>query len=139
MPPRISIAIGEQVFRADLRFEVAPLFCAEFLAMLPLRRTLIHARWSGEACWIPFGENWPGLPIESPMNAPPPGQLLYYPGGISEAEILLPYGTARFACKAGALAGTPFLKIVEDLQRLTKVCERVLWDGAHEICFRSSY
>ena len=61
-------------------------------ALLPLESRIIHARWSGESCWIPFGDLDVGFGPENATCYPAPGQLLFYPGGVSETEILFPYG-----------------------------------------------
>ncbi|HEX3703768.1 MAG TPA: DUF3830 family protein, partial [Vicinamibacterales bacterium] len=92
-------------------------------------------RWSGEACWIPLGSLDLGLPYENHTSYPAPGEILLYPGGLSETEILLPYGGVRFASKVGQLAGNHFLTIVEGMERLRPLGERVLWNGAQEIAF----
>jgi hypothetical protein len=129
----LRITAGPFEFGARLEEGTAPLTCAAFQALLPYRQKLIHARWSGEACWIPLGDFRLGVPPERPTGRPEPGQLLFYPGGISETEILLPYGISRFACKDGALEGTPFLTIVEGRERLAALGRRVLWEGAQDI------
>jgi hypothetical protein len=66
---------------------------------------------------------------------PAPGQILFYPGGVSETEILLTYGACQFASKAGQLAGNPFLTIVEGLENLRPLGELTLWHGAQDIEF----
>jgi len=114
---------------------VAPRTCAAFLKLLPYRQKLIHARWSGEACWIPLGDFKLGVGPESATSTPAPGQLLFYPGGISETEILFPYGRARFACKDGPLEGNPFLTIVEGQEQFAELGRLVLWKGAQDIAF----
>src|ERR1700760_1397995 len=111
-PIRITVA-NTFVFTAKLLTDRAPNTCAAFRALLPYRQKLIHVRWSGEACWIPLGDYASGLPLEDATSHPPPGQLIFYPGGVSEAEILLAYGPVQFASKAGQLAGSPFLTITE--------------------------
>jgi hypothetical protein len=70
-------------------------------AWLPYQERLIHVRWSGEACWIPLGDLDLGVGYENATSYPAPGQLLLYPGGVSETEILLAYGSVRFASKVG--------------------------------------
>jgi hypothetical protein len=85
--------------------------------MLPYRERLIHVRWSGEACWIPLGGLDLGLGYENATSYPAPGQLLMHPGGISETEILLAYGSVRFGSKVGQLAGNHFLTIVEGAEQ----------------------
>jgi hypothetical protein len=104
----IRITAGPYAFSARFEPGIAPKTCAWFESVLPYRERIIHVRWSGEACWIPLGGLDPGLGYESATSYPAPGQLLFYPAGISETEILIAYGAARFASKAGQLAGNPF-------------------------------
>ena len=132
---RLRLAAGGHVFVARLEESAAPKTCAAFLKLLPYRQKLIHARWSGEACWIPLGDFKLGVPPENAISKPAPGQLLFYPGGISETEILFPYGKAAFACKDGPLEGNPFLTIVEGAERLAELGRKVLWEGAQDIVF----
>jgi len=122
-------------FTARLETDLAPRSCARFRSMLPLKTRIIHARWSGEACWIPFGELELDLGYENHTSYPAPGQLLLYPGGISETEILFPYGSTRFASKVGQLAGNHFATIESGVEILAALGRKVLWEGAQEINF----
>ena len=122
-------------FLATLESERAPKSVARFRTMLPLKTRIIHARWSGESCWIPFGELALDLGYENHTSHPAPGQLLLYPGGISETEILFPYGATVFASKVGQLAGNHFATVVQGVERLRELGELVLWKGAQEISF----
>ena len=115
--------------------ELAPKSCAAFRARLPFVNELIQARWSGEAGWIPLGDFDFGVPAENPMHAPAPGQLLLYPAGVSETEILFPYGECRFASKHGPLNGNHFITIVEGAERLAAVGELLLRAGAQTVVF----
>ena len=134
----VSISIDGERFAAQWRRDAAPKTCARFEAMLPFRRSLIHARWSGEACWVPLGALDLGLGQESPVGAPVAGEILLYPGGVSETEILIPYGAARFASAHGPLTGNPLLSITDGLDRLAAVGHAVLWNGAREIVFEAA-
>jgi len=131
----IRIASGPFVFTARFERAAAPQTCAWFERLLPYRERIIHVRWSGEACWIPLGGLDPGIGYENATSYPAPGQILFYPSGISETEILIAYGASRFASKAGQLAGNPFLTIVEGLENLRPLGELTLWHGAQEIGF----
>ena len=131
----IRITAGPFVFNARFERQAAPQSCARFEALLPYRERIIHVRWSGEACWIPLGNFDFGVGHENATSYPAPGQLLLYPGGVSETEILLAYGACRFASKAGQLAGNHFLTVTEGLDRLRPLGESVLWQGAQDILF----
>jgi len=123
------------VFLARWESEAAPKTCAAFERMLPLRAKLIQARWSGEAAWVPLGDLDAGVGFENHTSHPAPGEILLYPGGYSETEILFPYGATLFASKMGQLAGNHFLTIVEGREQLKEVGRLVLWEGAQDIIF----
>jgi len=55
------------------------------------------------------------------------------PGGISETEILFPYGSMCFASKVGLLAGNHFLTITQGRELLGQLGQLVLMKGAQEI------
>jgi hypothetical protein len=132
---RIRITAGPFTFGARFEDTNAPYSCAAFRPLLPYRQRIIHVRWSGEACWIPLGDLDLGLGFENATSYPAPGQILLYPGGISETEILLGYGAVQFASKAGQLAGNHFLTIDQGLENLTPLGKMVLWQGAQDIEF----
>jgi hypothetical protein len=115
--------------------EAAPKTCAKFLSLLPYRERIIHVRWSGEGCWIPLGDLDLGLSYENHTSHPAPGDIIVYPGGISETEILLAYGAVCFASKVGQLAGNHFLTIVSGRENLTALGKLTLWKGAQDIVF----
>jgi len=96
----------------------------------------MQARWSGEAAWVPLG--WEldlGLGPENATSYPGLGELLLYPGGVSEVEILFPYGATCFASKMGQLAGNHFATIVDGGERLRELGDTVLERGAQQISF----
>ena len=131
----IPISAGPYQFRARWEDEQAPKTCAAFRELLPYSEKLIHVRWSGEACWIPLGGRDFGLPFEDPTSFPAPGQVILYPGGFSETEILVAYGPCRFASKAGQLAGNHFLTITEGLEFLHPLGRLTLLEGAQPVRF----
>ena len=66
---------------------------------------------------------------------PGAGRTAALPGGVSEVEILFPYGDTCFASKAGQLAENHFATVVEGLEQLPAIGELVLWQGAQNIVF----
>jgi len=131
----LRITAGPFEFEAAFEEEAAPLTCAWFRDQLPFRSKVIHARWSGEAVWIPLGDLESGLGFENHTVHPSRGDLLFYPGGLSETEILFAYGSASFAAKTGELAGNHFLTVVSGRDRLIEFGNHVLWQGAQDIEF----
>ena len=127
---RGALLIGQRI-----RIERPPNTCAAFRGLLPYRQKLIHARWSGEACWIPLGEFALGVGFENHTSHPAPGEVLWYPGGFSETELLFPYGATMFASKLGQLAGNHFLTITAGREQLRELGRMVLWQGAQDIVF----
>ena len=132
----LEIVTGDFRFSARLEVEAAPQTVAAFRRLLPLESKLIQARWSGQSAWIPFGELDVGIGPENATSYPSPGELLLYPGGVSETELLFPYGPTCFASKAGQLAGNHFATIAEGAERLQELGDLVLWQGAQPISFR---
>ena len=106
-----------------------------FSEVIAFQNKIIHVRWSGEAVWIPLGDFDSGLGYENHTSHPSKGEILLYPGGISETEILLPYGSTSFSSKVGQLAGNHFLTIIEGNEKLTELGRKVLWEGAQDIIF----
>jgi Protein of unknown function (DUF3830) len=131
----LEIVSGDFCFSARLEEEAAPETVAAFRGMLPLESRVIHVRWSGESMWIPFGDLELGLGPENATRFPNPGELLLFPGGVSEAELLFPYGHVAFGSKAGPLAGNHFATIVEGAERLRELGVKSLWEGAQEVSF----
>ncbi len=131
----LAIDVGPHRFVARLEEKAAPLTCAAFLRLLPFSNQAIHSRWSGEAVWVPLGDFDTGLEFENHTNHPSRGDVLLYPGGFSETEILFAYGSSQFASKMGQLAGNHFLTVVEGGEQLMDMGRLVLWKGAQAIRF----
>jgi hypothetical protein len=134
----LDLIAGPFGFKAMMEDQRAPATCEAFRAALPFRSKIIHVRWSGESAWVPLGEHDFGVGHENSTSYPAPGQILLYPGGLSETEILVPYGGCRFSSIVGQLAGNHFLTIVEGLEQLRPLGEHVLWQGALDVVFDHS-
>jgi len=131
----LEITAGPLTFQARLEEELAPRTCAALRKLLPLEDKIVQARWSGESAWIPLGDLETGVGPENANSYPGPGELLLYPGGLSETEILFPYGATCFASKMGQLAGNHFATIVEGNEGLAELGRLVMWEGAQDVRF----
>ena len=129
----LKITIGEYVFKAKMHQDKAPETCRMLTEKMPITGKAIQARWSGEAAWLQMDPYGVDAPQENATSYPGPGQLLYYPGGVSEKEILIPYGSAIFASKFGLLPGNHFATIIDGAELLEEMGHRVLWGGAQSI------
>ena len=131
----LKIVAGPFQFIARLEAEAAPRTVAAFRKLLPMRSKIIQARWSGESAWVPLGDLEVGVGFENHTSHPAPGHLLLYPGGLSETEILFPYGGTLFASRMGQLAGNHFASIEGGVEQLPELGRLVLWEGAQDILF----
>jgi hypothetical protein len=131
----LRITAGPFGFMARWETEKSPKTCEAFEKLLPYHQKIIHVRWSGESCWIPLGDYDLGVGFEDATSGPAPGEILLYPGGYSETEILFPYAGTHFASKVGQLAGNHFLTITEGKENLRALGEMCLWEGAQDILF----
>ncbi|MBK1622088.1 DUF3830 family protein [Afifella marina] len=132
---KLVVHAGPYRFDARLEEEAAPQTCAAFRKVMPFESKIVHVRWSGEGVWIPLGDMQFGVGYENHTSYPAPGQIVLYPGGISETEILLAYGGVHFACKMGQLAGNHFITLTSGLADLAKLGPMTLWEGAQPIRF----
>ncbi|MFA6165499.1 MAG: DUF3830 family protein [Gemmatimonadaceae bacterium] len=131
----LTVRIGPMSFTARLELERAPRTSAAFLARLPFEGQLVQARWSGEAGWVPLADYDLGVANENATSYPAPGQVLWHPPGLSEAELLVPYGSTCFSSRVGQLAGNHFLTIVDERGGLAEVGRKLQWEGAQLISF----
>lgn len=133
---RMKITAGGFAFAAETHPD-APLTVAAFARLLPYRQKVIHVRWSGEGVWVPLGDFELGVGFENHTSHPSAGDILFYPGGFSETEIIMAYGACSFASKMGTLAGNHFLTITEGREQLRELGRKVLWEGAQDILFEA--
>ena len=136
MGDTIKITVGKDIkFVAKFEEKSAPKTVAAFRKLLPYKQKLVHCRWSGEGCWIPLGEFKLEVGFENHTSHPAPGEILWYPGGYSETELIFAYGDVMFSSKVGQLAGNHFLTIVEGVEQLPAMGRKVLYEGAQDIVF----
>jgi hypothetical protein len=132
---QIRVIAGPFTFLGRFETAAAPKSCAAFRDRMPFKSKIVHVRWSGEAVWIPLGDLDFGVGYENNTCYPSPGQIILYPGGVSETEILLAYGHVNFASKAGQLSGNHFITLTSGLENLPALGKKALWEGAQDIVF----
>jgi hypothetical protein len=132
----MKIEIDGYEFDAVFEAKKSPGTCDAFRKAMPFSGEIVHVRWSGEGVWIPLGDKDFAIGYEDATSYPAPGQILLYPKGKSETEILIAYGCVQFASKAGILAGNHFATITSDLDRLREIGISTLWEGKKSILFR---
>ncbi|MCF3933130.1 DUF3830 family protein [Acuticoccus sp. M5D2P5] len=130
---KVRVIAGPYTFGAVLEDEKAPKTCEAILKAMPFESQVVHVRWSGEGVWVPLGDRDFGVGYENHTSYPAPGQMILYPGGISETEILLAYGGVHFASKMGQLAGNHFLTLTDGLENLHDLGVKTLWQGAQPL------
>ena len=131
----MHVVIDGHKFTAVFEENGSPQSCAAFRQAMPFKSRIVHVRWSGEGVWIPLGDMDFNVGYEDATSYPSPGQILLYPKGKSETEILIAYGGVQFASKAGVLAGNHFATITSDLAKLREIGVATLWEGSKEILF----
>ena len=129
---QLIVHAGDFTFQARFEEQLAPKTCAAFRKVMPFESQAIHVRWSGEGVWMPLGDLDFGISYENHTSYPAPGQVLVYPGGISEMEILFPYGSTHFGSKVGQLAGNHFATVTVGNEHLAEVGRLTLWEGAQD-------
>ncbi|MCF7929153.1 MAG: DUF3830 family protein [Spirochaetales bacterium] len=132
----MTITIAGHQFDAVFEEEKSPQTCEAFRRAMTFESEVVHVRWSGEGMWIPLGDRDFAVGYEDATSYPVPGQVLLYPKGKSETEILIAYGSVHFASKAGTLAGNHFITITSDLDTLREIGISTLWEGKKPIAFR---
>ena len=133
----MKITISDIEFDAVFEEDKSPETCNAFRAAMPFVSQVVHVRWSGEGIWIPLGERDFAIGYEDATAYPAPGEILLYPKGKSETEILIAYGNVHFASKAGTLAGNHFATITSNLDQLREIGVATLWEGAKPIKFEN--
>ncbi|WP_460876120.1 DUF3830 family protein [Rhodanobacter koreensis] len=129
---KVQMIVGALCFTGRLEAQAAPKSVAWLAEHLPFDGIVLHARWSGEAAWMPLGLELKLAP-ENAMAYPHPGQLLLYAGNESEPELLIPYGACAFASRAGALAGNHVITLEGDMTSLRTLGETLLHQGAQSL------
>lgn len=133
--PDLRVTAGPFTFDAVFETARAPKTVAAFRERMPFESVFMHVRWSGEGVWCPLGDYQFGVDYENHTSYPAPGQIILYPGGISETEILLAYGGVHFASKVGQLAGNHFITLTSNLDKVYDLGRLTLTHGQQPVRF----
>ncbi len=134
----VTIRVAHLRFTARFEEAAAPRTCTAFRALMPFSQQLIQTRWSGEAAWVPMGDLDLRLPPENATSHPSRGDILLYPRGASETELIFAYGSCSFSSKVGQLAGNHFLTMTSGWEQLAEMGTLVLWKGAQPITIEAA-
>jgi hypothetical protein len=135
----LKITVGDLTFAAQFEDRDAPNTVAGIKRLLPIRSKLVQAPWCGEAASISMKDKGFNLgdteheSFENHTHHPAPGELIIYPGGFSEIEIIFAYGPAIFARQIGNLAGNHFASVEGEREKLQELGRRLLWNGAQDV------
>jgi hypothetical protein len=132
----IEMIAGPYRFAGRFEETAAPKTVAAFRKHMPFAGKIIHVRWSGEGVWVPLGDMDFGVGFENNTCYPAPGQIILYPGGVSETELLISYGHVAFASKAGPLSGNHFITLTEGLENIHALGRKTLLEGQQDIRFK---
>ena len=125
---------GDYRFVARLEEELAPATVAAFRRLLPLESRIIHARWSGESCWIPFGRPRRRLRPRERDVLPGAGAAALLSGRRQrDGDPVSVRADARSRARPGCWPGNHFATIVEGVDRLGELGRKVLWEGAQPL------
>ena len=134
-PQGVVFEAGGHIFKGRFELDAAPKTCAAFKRQMPFKSRILHVRWSGEGVWAPLGDMDFGVGFENNTCYPAPGQIILYPGGFSETELLLAYGPVSFASRAGQLSGNHFITLTSGLENLHALGRKTLLEGAQDALF----
>ena len=135
----LKITVGDLTFEADLEEADAPHTVEGILKLLPISGTLLQAPWCGEAGSLDMSDSGFDLgeseheSFENHTTHPSPGNILIYPGGFSDPEILFAYGPAIFARRFGNLAGNHFATVTKGREHFKELGRRLQYEGAQAI------
>jgi hypothetical protein len=134
----LIVRAGDFTFQTRFEEQLAPKTCAAFRKAMQFESQAIHVRWSGEGVWMPLGDLDFGVSYKKHTSYSAPGQIILYPGDISETEILLAFGGVHFASKMGQVAGDHFITLTSNSENLPAHGKIVMWKGAQEVRFEAS-
>lgn len=110
---RIRLEVDGVAAVAELLDDLSPKTTEALWQTLPIETTLIHAKWSGQACFLQPGAGALNAvtDLENPVCSIYPGYLVARPGG---SELLIAYGPAEYRWHIGVDYVTRVAKIVDN-------------------------
>lgn len=100
-------------------------------ALLPLVGSVRHAKWSGEAFWLPLDQPILDLPTATATSYPAPGDVVLYGGdGPGVPELLFAYGAVHFRGKTGSMHAVHVFSVDGGVDVLAEIGRLTDWSGA---------
>ena len=132
---RIRLEVEGVSAIAELLHQLSPKTTEAFWQTLPIETTLIHAKWSGQACFFQPGDGPLSAidALESPVCSIYPGYLVARPRG---SELLIAYGPAEYRWHIGTDYVTRVANIIENRGGLLEVLARMHDEGDKRIAIR---
>src|SRR5437879_13919701 len=106
---QLIVYAGGFTFQARFEEQLAPKTCAAFRRVMPFESHAIHVRWSGEAVWVPLGRLDFGVAYANHASYPSTGQLILYPCGCGDTQVMLASGSLHFGKPMDQHAGSHFV------------------------------
>jgi len=131
MARRVAFEVEGVRAVADLEDELSPQAAEAFWNALPMQRTLMHAKWSGETCFFRPGPELAGITeLENPVTSIYPGTLVMRPRG---TEALMAYGIGEYRWGIGVDYTTRLAHLTENAQAFLAKLSEVHDTGDKEI------
>jgi len=141
MTKSLHIRVGDVVGELHLWSEMAPKTIERLESSLPLDGSLVHCRWSGDACFTELDpELFKGVGLESAVRSLYPLTVAIRPpsGLLNSAELLISYGVAEYRLPTGQAQVTPIGEFIGDLSKFRDTLAGTALRGATTIGLRAS-
>ena len=131
MARRVAFEVEGVRAEAELEEDLSPRATAAFWDALPLKTTLMHAKWSGETCFFRPGPGLAGITeLENPVTSIYPGTLVMRPRG---TEALMAYGIGEYRWGIGTDYTTRLARLIDNKTAFLDKLSEVHFDGEKEI------
>ena len=129
MMSRIALRIEKERFAVELYNSEAPIACRALLKLLPIRKSLLPAAWSGPVGFI-TDVNLMDAPLENPTSWLWPGTITYHP---SHHDIGFAFAITQNNEPSGAVQVSLIARIVDNLDTFRHLAESLQRSGSKHL------